>query len=153
MAKNKYIWNQSTSASANAREQLPKLLQEYFKYGRELMQSSSAPAAMHRFRLETKALRYTLELFRPCYGPGLERLLASLRKLQDCLGELNDCAATQRMLAARLPKQAPARLRMDQLLKGRIKRKSAELKRYWWETFDRPDEETRLVGYLSRPAS
>ena len=115
------------------------------------MGRSPSAAAMHPFRLETKALRYTLELFRPCFGPGLEVFLLSLRRIQDCLGALNDYATTRDLIAARLPKHAPDRQKMDRVLTARTMRKSLEFRRYWRQTFDKPGEDQRWMNYLSRP--
>jgi CHAD domain-containing protein len=106
---------------------------------------------MHPFRLETKALRYTLELFRPCFGPGLESFLLTLRRIQDCLGALNDYATTRDLIAAKLPKHAPERRKMDRILTARAKRKSLEFQRYWRQTFDKPGEDRRWINYFSRP--
>ena len=73
MAKTNISWDDSSTASANARAKLPAMLQAYFEEGRKLTGAEFTNARMHRFRLETKGLRYTLELFRACYGPGLGR--------------------------------------------------------------------------------
>ena len=151
MAKKRLLWDESASASSNAGVRLPALLQSYFDQGRKLMGRSYSVAAMHRFRLETKALRYTLELFRPCYGPGLESFLLNLRRIQDCLGALNDYAMTRDLIAARLPKHAPDWEKMDRVLTVRAKRKSLEFRRYWRQTFDKPGEDRRWVNYISRP--
>ena len=151
MAKKRLLWDESAGASSNARVRLPAMVQSYFDQGRKLMGSSSSAAAMHPFRLETKALRYTLELFRPCFGPGLEGFLLSLRRIQDSLGALNDYATTRDLIAARLPKHAPHREKMDRLLTARARRKSVEFRRYWRQTFDKPGEDRRWMNYISRP--
>ncbi len=152
MAKNKLLWDESASVSSNARVRLPAMLQAYFDQGRKLTSpSSSTVAPMHPFRLETKALRYTLELFRPCFGPGLETFLLSLRKIQDSLGALNDYSTTKNLIAARLPKHSPERKKMGLVLTARIRRKSLEFRRYWRQTFDKPGADRRWMSYLSRP--
>jgi len=126
------------------------MAQSYFEQGRKLLDPSSAPPAMHRFRLETKAFRYTLEFFRPCFGPALERYLGGLREIQDCLGALNDCAATRDLIAAKLPQHDPERERFEGFLAERGKRESAKFRRYWSRSFDRPGQEERWLRYLSR---
>ncbi len=113
MAKKRIEWDEAASASANSRIRLPALVQSYFDQGRKLLDPSSSPSAMHRFRLETKAFRYTLELFRPCYGPALDGYLGGLREIQDCLGALNDCAATRDLIAERLPTHDPEREKIE----------------------------------------
>ncbi len=152
MAKNRLLWDESASASSNARVRLPAMLQSYFDQGRKLTgPASSSVVPMHPFRLETKALRYTLELFRPCFGPGLEGFLSSLRRIQDSLGALNDYATTKDLIAARLPRRAPEREKMNRFLTARAKRKTSEFKRYWRQTFDKPGEDQRWMNYISRP--
>jgi CHAD domain-containing protein len=151
MPKKRLAWDESVSASSSAGARLPAMLQTYYDQGRKLMGRSHSAAAMHPFRLETKALRYTLELFRPFFGPGLEGFLSSLRRIQDCLGARNDYATTRDLIAARLPKQAPDREEIYQVLKARVKRKSSEFRRYWRQTFDKPGENRRWLNYISRP--
>ncbi len=149
MAKKRVEWDEAASASANSRARLPAMAQSYFEQGRKLLDPSSAPAAMHRFRLETKAFRYTLEFFRPCFGPALDRHLSGLCEIQDCLGALNDCAATRDLIAEKLPKHDPGRERIEAFLAGRGKREAAKFRRYWRTTFDRPGQEQRWLRYLS----
>jgi CHAD domain-containing protein len=150
MAKKRMDWDEAASASANSRVRLPAMAQSYFEQGRKLLDPSSAPSAMHRFRLETKAFRYSLEFFRPCYGPALERYLEGLREIQDCLGAFNDCAATRDLIAEKLPKHDPEREKIEGFLAQRGRRESANFRRYWRTTFDGPGQEQRWLHYLSR---
>lgn len=108
--------------------------------------------ALHRLRLDTKRLRYILELFRPCYGPGLNLFLATLRQIQDHLGAINDCATARGLIGRTLPGPSPERKRLDRLLNLRAKRKAAEFREYWRQTFDAAGQERRWVFYLSRNA-
>jgi len=151
MRKLKLQWDADSSAAANVRTRLPGWARAYFLEGRKLACAVTTPAAMHRFRLDTKAFRYTLELFRPCYGPGLELRLAAMRKIQDFLGAISDYATTKGLISSRLPEDSPDRLRLERYLDGRSRRKAAEFRRYWQTTFDRPGEERRWLNYLSRP--
>ncbi len=45
----------------------------------------------HAMRIAAKRLRYTLEVFRPLYKSRLKPIIASLKHLQEILGELHDC--------------------------------------------------------------
>src|SRR5438477_7680592 len=93
-------WNEREGPAANARRGLPPLVSEYFALVRKVVSNANAsPQKMHGLRLATKQLRYTLELFRSCYGPGLETRMEELRELQQLLGDIADCAATQRTLS------------------------------------------------------
>ena len=97
----KIHWDVSKTVAANASEKLPDLARAFFAAGGALADDRPALRALHRFRLLTKRFRYVLELFRPCYGPGLERRLETLRTLQQCLGEISDCRATEELLSER----------------------------------------------------
>lgn len=144
MAKTKHIaWNAAAGAAENAARELPKAALAYFRDGRTLFRKDASPRTLHRFRLQTKRLRYTLELFRPCYGPGLDHRLALLREVQTHLGDINDCVAT----AALFGKTQP---RFRAFLKHRMSAKVAELHRFWQQTVDAPGQEHRWTNYLSR---
>src|SRR5262249_40223558 len=121
----------------------------FFAAGGELGADASFKA-LHRFRLLTKRFRYTLELFRPCYGPGLEQRIEALRLLQQYLGEINDCATTQAMLVARndLPEAERDRLvcQMAELAGSRI----AKFHRYWQGDFALERRENWWTDYLVR---
>jgi CHAD domain-containing protein len=137
------VWDIKKNASENAARNLPQMAGEYFKAGRDLERRRASFEVLHQFRLETKRFRYTLELFRPCYGPGLDKRLAALRKIQDLLGEINDCVTTQNLLGRKQKTLA-------QFLQRRITRKRRELNRYWQSSFDAAGHERWWRDYLER---
>ena len=137
-------WDERTDAAANARRELPRLAADYFARARKLLAEDPPPAKLHALRLDTKRLRYTLELFRPCYGPGLEARLQSLRRVQQLLGEVNDSVAT----AALLPKGARGR----RFLENRAETQAQDFRKHWAETMDAPGQEQRWTAYLARNA-
>jgi CHAD domain-containing protein len=144
MAKHKrLVWSVSPGPARNASLKLPGLSQAYFQAGRALLNGDSTLKSLHGFRLETKRFRYTLELFRPCYGAGLDQRLALLRQVQDLLGEINDCASTL-ILVGKNEKKISA------FLERRMARKKSELRRYWRQTFDRAGQERWWADYLAR---
>ncbi len=147
----KIKWNESLGAAGNARARLPELAAAFFASGRKAALVSAPVSALHRFRLEVKSFRYTLESFQPFYGPGLERRIAGLRRMQDYLGALNDCVVTLDLVAARLPSGDPERRMLDVRLSARARRMAASFRRYWAKTFDRPGEERLWIQYLKRP--
>jgi CHAD domain-containing protein len=52
--------------------------------------------ALHRLRIRCKKLRYLLDLFRSLYDADeIARLVRALKKLQDNLGDFNDCEVQQ----------------------------------------------------------
>ena len=61
--------------------------------------TNPSPTQLHELRIEAKKLRYLVEFFASLYpGKALRRYLATLRRLQDTLGILNDAAVTQRLV-------------------------------------------------------
>jgi CHAD domain-containing protein len=144
-------WDERRSAGENARRELPALVSSYFSYVREELAKDPAPAALHRLRLATKRLRYTLELFRPCYGPGLETRLAVLRKVQQRLGDLNDCVAAWDLLSKTMS-PSPQRARVEKLLRERSEQQAEDFRKEWQQLFEAPGREEWWTRYLARPA-
>ncbi len=136
-------WVESATAPENAALELPKMARAYFRSGRALLKRKPSPRTLHRFRLESKRFRYTLELFRPCYGPGLEQRLAKLREIQTHLGEISDCSATIGLVGQ---SQKP----FSAFLKRRMAAKTSALHLYWEQTFDAAGQEKWWTGYLAR---
>lgn len=143
-------WDESTGATPNAQDHLPPLISAYFAQGRELLAKNPAPGELHALRLVTKRLRYTLELFRPCYGPGFRERLDSLRRVQQLLGEVNDCATASAVLAR--AKSSPSRARIDSFLRECALTQADAFRREWQEVFDAPGRESWWTGYLARHA-
>ena len=150
MHKRKHIrWDETAGAAHNAQHQLPAMAAAYFAQGRQVFARKEAQSDLHALRLSTKRLRYTLELFRSCYGPGLRARMTSLRRLQQCLGEVNDCETAARVLAD-YSKKGPQRKQFRQFLAQRSLEKTAEFRRFWTEEFDAPGQEQWWTGYLAR---
>jgi CHAD domain-containing protein len=141
-------WDKRTGVAANARRQLPPMVAAYFSQVREFLAADAPPRRLHRVRLASKRLRYTLELFRPCYPAGLEERLEALKKLQDWLGEVNDAVASGSLLRAALKRQPKVR----KFLEDRAGEKAAEAVRYWKETFDAPGQEAWWTDFLAKNA-
>jgi CHAD domain-containing protein len=139
-------WDAGAGAIENARSHLPSLVEEFFAAGRKAIGGS--PARLHQFRLRTKHFRYTLEVFRPLYGPGLEARLKSLRHLQQLLGELNDYETTRGLVAAETPR-APGSIRIGRFLDQATVVKTKEFEAFWQE-FDAPGQLDRWLNYLTR---
>src|SRR5579871_4412007 len=151
MSKNRIAWNPKAPAAANARQELPGLVSRYFADVRKALAKEPTPAELHQIRLATKRLRYTLELFRPCYGPGMETRLSELRALQQLLGEVNDSAATSRLVTKSM-RASRQRARAVKFLDERAARKAHEFRRHWANVFDAEGRERWWTGYLERQA-
>jgi CHAD domain-containing protein len=140
-------WDESRTVARNVRLQLTKASLHYFKAGRKMVRAEATPAELHAFRLQTKRFRYTLELFRPIYGPTLDRMIGSLRRIQQLLGEVNDCETARKLVRANGdPKSLQAR-RALRLLDRRQAERTVELGRVWL-AFDREGAYARWVKYL-----
>ena len=124
-------WRPQAPADLNAAQRLPALTQALFAAGREALADPVDPAELHALRLHTKRLRYTFELFLPCYGPELEERVRQLSRLQDMLGDINDCRAS-------LDHAQTDEMRA--YLDAQRDRLIAEFGRYWITLFDAPGE-------------
>jgi CHAD domain-containing protein len=138
------MWDAAAGAGANARSVLPKRAAAYFAEVRKTLAENPTLAKLHRVRLATKRLRYTLELFRPCYGPGLETRLAALRAIQQLLGEVNDSVSAAKLL--------PRSMRAREYAERRGEEKAAEFRKHWAEVFDAAGQERLWVAFLKRRA-
>jgi CHAD domain-containing protein len=127
------------SAAENARVVLPKMARKYFEAGRKAIEGKQPPEELHSFRLETKRFRYTLELFRPLYGPNLNHYLKALRELQGALGKVSDYQAIQRVVGndEELEKE------IEHALKAKVR----DL-RQSWRAFDSEGQLKRWRTYL-----
>ena len=134
-------WKTSENAAGNARRVLPKLAQSYFKAGRKAADGKRSARALHRFRLATKRFRYALELFRPLYGPSLDRRLKTVHELQDVLGKISDYQTILNMLAG--DKEIGAKV------KHSLKRKSSDFPKQW-KAFDSGGQLKQWKAYLGR---
>jgi CHAD domain-containing protein len=138
----------SRSAAENARVVLPKLAHKYFEAGRKAIEGKRPPDELHGFRLKTKRFRYTVELFRPLYGPNLDRYLKALRELQGALGKVSDYQAIQRVLSS----DSEIQKQIEHALKGKLR----DL-RHSWRAFDSDGQlkrwRTYLAGDHSKPRS
>jgi CHAD domain-containing protein len=145
-------WDERAGAAVNARRELPQLATSYFARVRVLLADDPSPARLHPVRLLTKRLRYTLELFRACYGPALETRLAALRRIQQLLGEVNDSIAAGRLLSGSMSTASPQRARVLRYLEERAAAKAEEFRKDWAEVFDAPGQERWWTTYLARHA-
>ncbi len=143
-------WDSELDAAANAKVVLPAMATDLFAAGREAAQRNAKIKKLHEFRLLTKRFRYTVEIFRPLYGPAMDARLGSLRKLQQLLGKVSDCDATTQLLKATAGKgKRKGQLQMVlAYIRGEERMRAAEFQEYWAEKFNAPGQEERWVRYL-----
>lgn len=146
------VWDLAADPIENARTRLPAMARDYFARARALLAKDVRPDQFHPLRLATKRFRYTLELFRHCYGPGLKERLEALRELQNFLGDINDAVATGRIAATLLPAESPDRKRFEEALHKLAAEKTEGFRKHWTEVFDAPGQEEWWTDYLTRQA-
>jgi len=145
-------WGADSGAAEEVRRVLPLLTSELFAAGRRAGQGEIKLKRLHRFRLDVKHFRYTLEIFQPLYGPALDQRLTQLRKLQEHLGLINDCAVARNLVKSTSAKKTPKlREALRSITEIEKKRVGAYLV-FWREVFDAPSEEARWVNYLRQYA-
>lgn len=79
------------AARTMAAELIPSLVSPYWEAGDDAAKPGAAWDDLHKFRLATKHLRYTVELFASLYGPAAQTKLDVLKRVQTHLGRVNDC--------------------------------------------------------------
>lgn len=143
-------WKPKRSLRENLRSRLPELVEEYFAAGSHALTPGTPWDEMHQFRLRTKRFRYTLEMFRPAYGPGLAQRIEPLKKVQGFLGDINDCIVTANMLEA-LPGTDPLQAK----LAAKADRLTKHLRLFWAEQFAAagklPSWRAYLIRYACQP--
>ncbi|HLI86993.1 MAG TPA: CHAD domain-containing protein [Bryobacteraceae bacterium] len=145
-------WDKTSDAVANAQAVLPKLLADYFQLGREVLASNPAPPELHQLRLASKKLRYTLELFKGCYGPGFGERINALKTLQQMLGEINDTVAAERTIGGILVADTEESRRAVDYLRNFGRDKAKAFRKHWTTVFDAPGQERWWTEYLARQA-
>jgi CHAD domain-containing protein len=149
--KPKMKWDDQAGVAANARHQLPKLTAAYFAQVRKALERNPRPARLHPLRVAGKRLRYWLELFRPCYGPGLDERLEALKQVQDRLGQVNDAVAGLRLIQ-RAMRRSRLRTRVERFAHKRAADKANSFRTHWKRVFDAEGREEWWTGYLAREA-
>ena len=82
---------------AAAAEWILRAARKVFRRGRSM--DADAPSDdLHRLRILTKRLRYTIEAFAELYGTGVRRCARKAAALQDVLGAVNDAETAMRWL-------------------------------------------------------
>lgn len=148
MGKKHKRWDASKTAAENAAAVLPTLTERLFERGRKAVEAVDSMDALHGFRLRVKRYRYTLELLRPCYGPGMEKRLKHLKQLQDRLGVINDCTSAQSLAEQHDPATWPGEAEFLEFLSDRADTLAREFRTYWRESFDAPRELQSWTRYF-----
>ena len=135
-------WQAESSASAEAIRVLPALLRHWFQHGDHVIQPRTSEKRLHEFRLATKRARYTLELFEPLFGTVIRQHLDGLKKVQQVLGQLNDCQTSLELLKE-LP--TPCDAAWIDAIKLRRDKKRGDFTQMWLDEFA---DESRRESWL-----
>jgi hypothetical protein len=84
-----------------ARRVLAVRVAEFYSYS-PFIHDPARVTELHDMRIAAKRLRYTLEIFKVCFPPEMEELLAQARALQELLGEIHDADVLVPFLQERL---------------------------------------------------
>ena len=145
--KTKKLWKADEPLRPNLQRRLPQMAADWFAHGREGLADTATYEQMHAFRLASKRFRYTLEIVEPAYGPGLPRIIETLKCIQTMLGDMNDLVVTREMLSG---------IDGTEAIRERLDRKSvalaARLRRLWRTQFEKAGLELRWSRYLGRYA-
>ncbi len=140
-------WNDALPVADNVARALPSLAEKWFAAGDKALQPGVTWDEMHQFRLLTKRFRYSLEIFAPLYGPSLLKRIEQLRKLQNFLGDINDCITAQTLLGLDDVDGS-----LHRALAERAEQKTSELRQYWAATFAGTGPTERWINYLAKYA-
>ena len=149
--KRKIEWDEKAGPAANASRELPRLVAAFFDEVRTILAGNPRPERLHPLRVRGKRLRYSLELFRPCYGPGLEERIEALKAVQDALGDVNDPLAS-RAAIRKVMRTSPRRAAVERFAARRAGEKAKVFLEHWRTVFDAPGREQWWTGYLAREA-
>jgi CHAD domain-containing protein len=140
-------WNDALPVSDNVAHTLPVLAKKWFAAGEKGLQPGRTWDEMHQFRLLTKRFRYSLEIFLPLYGPTLTKRIEQLRKLQNFLGDINDCITAQTLLGLDDTDGS-----LHRALSEKAERRTSELREYWAAHFAGGGPVEKWTTYLSKYA-
>ncbi|HEX5470945.1 MAG TPA: CHAD domain-containing protein [Lacipirellulaceae bacterium] len=118
----------------------------------------SADAAMlHAFRIQAKALRYTIELLAPVFGPELRsEVYPVVEELQERLGRIQDHVTAQQSFEKWI--ESGRYVSQEQMLKELVEDESHRMDasvqefHHWW-TDERIDQLRRALHTLSTPTA
>jgi CHAD domain-containing protein len=145
MKKKKKRWDDRLSLHENLRARLPKMARKYLTRGAQALRSNSDWEELHQFRLATKRIRYTLEIFAPLYGPGFAARIEHVKKVQTLLGEANDFIMASGLLRESDGQEAAVK-RLEDDAEGHIRK----LRAWWGTTMGTAAAADRWVQYFSR---
>ena len=96
-----------TQPNAPLRDSAPVILvrlQEMFDWA-PAMRNPENVDDLHNMRIAAKRLRYTMELFAPCFGEDFRSALKTVEGIQERIGAIHDCDVLLPLLSRTLDKE------------------------------------------------
>ncbi len=112
-------------------DELGRRITELFEQARRAVAEQAGPPELHRLRIAAKKARYAVDVYLPALGPDAEAVALELSSMQTLLGEIQDCAATLRLLPV---EEAEARVAIEARQMA-LRRRFFQL---WRERLDAP---------------
>ena len=122
---------QTAALGSLASALLPLLARDFIASGAKLAERGKSRRRLHRFRVAGKRFRYTMELFSDLYPAAIAERVATVRKVQTSLGDLQDCVATRRLL-----REAGVAGDVMEPLRREEKKRLASFRALWPQLFD-----------------
>ncbi|HVW08521.1 MAG TPA: CHAD domain-containing protein [Bryobacteraceae bacterium] len=145
-----------TSARDAASNILPGMLKKYLRHGTQASHHNASSKELHRFRIATKEIRYSVELFIPVFGAGagvgtggpIGELSKNLKKIQNHLGAIHDCTATAALIE---DLKSPGRKNILRAIGKRGEEKTDRFLRDYRRQFEDEDAVRRWKKALRHP--
>ncbi len=127
---------------------LPQLAAEFFDAGEAAANPAAGYGKLHKFRVQGKKFRYTMELFASDYGPALAPRLHALRNVQKRLGDINDSITTAKLLEKYRKSHRAIAGDVVEYLERLAVKNTAAFRRYWRKTLGAREKDA-WVRYFS----
>ena len=149
MKKFRADWKPAADVQSDAARVLPAMLRQFFAHGDKVVKPHTSERRLHQFRLAAKRIRYTLELFEPLYGAAIKAHLEGIKKVQQVLGQLNDCQASLELIPELEAQPEPGWLEAIVL---RRDKKRSDFIDLWLDEFTDPVRREDWMARLEQPA-
>jgi CHAD domain-containing protein len=144
------------SVLSNLRRVLPRLLRRYFSRGTRLAKDRAPDEELHRFRIRTKCIRYTLELYSEVLPEVIGGSLKHFQRVQEQLGNLQDQRMFRAWLEARAAECPESAQQYHALVRVTASKRAEFRKGFFqqWKELAESGFEEKLLGRIrkARPA-
>ncbi|PWT90710.1 MAG: hypothetical protein C5B56_04990 [Proteobacteria bacterium] len=125
---------------------LPKLAKQFLAGGDDAAGKKISAEELHRYRIEAKKFRYTLEILQPAFGAPAREWLDRLKKVQSLLGDIHDYHAVRLALA-----DLGADAELESWLKKRQRKRTRQFRKEWEDSFSDQAARRQWIAALRHP--